>query len=291
MTHALRLLLLLLATAWCSAESWNNPPGSTPAGVEHHTFPSASMSCEVGYTIMLPPGYADDAAKRYPVIYYLHGRGGTETDNMGAFDLLSGAIKAGTVPPVIYIHAMAGRNSGYVDAPDHSVMGETVVIKELIPYIDKTYRTIATKGGRAVQGFSMGGQGAILFAFKYPDLFSSVIGYGAGMANGVELQKELPAVFKQMHGDSISQMDENSCWAWVRTNADALRTGMAIQLALGDKDQHLSRNQHMHAVLDELKIPVVYRELPGIGHDTRRVYQEIGVDGFRFQAEHFSTGK
>ena len=288
MPHARHLLLLLLTATWCSAESWNNPPGKLPPGVEHHTFTSASMSCEVGFTIMLPAAYATEPTVRFPVIYYLHGRGGTENDNLGAFDLLRAAIANGSVPPVIYVHAMAGRNSGYVDSPDHSVMGETVVIKELIPFIDATYRTIAAKGGRVVQGFSMGGQGAILYAFKFPALFSSVIGYGAGMANGAELKQELPAVFRLMHGDSIAQMDENSVWAWVRTNADTLRTGMAIQLALGDKDPHLSRNRHMHAVLDELTIPVVYHELPGVGHDANRVYHDIGVDGFRFHAEHFT---
>lgn len=280
-------ILLCLANAWC-AESWNNPPKSTPAGVEHHTFQSDSMKCEVGFNIQLPQEYAAHPDKRYPVIYYVHGRGGTENDNLGSFDLLAGAIRDGKVPPLIYVHAMGGRNSGYVDAPDGSVMGETAIIKELIPYVDKTWRTVADKGGRAIQGFSMGGQGALLFAFKFPELFSSVIGYGAGLANGVELQKELPAVFKQMHGDSIEQMDNNSAWFWVRKNADQIRSGVAVQLALGDKDQHLSRNHHMHAVLDELKIPVEYHELPGVGHDTGKVYQLVGVDGFVFHAAHFA---
>ena len=48
-------------------------------------------------------------------------------------------------------------------------MGETTVIKELIPYIDKTYRTIASRTGRAIQGMSMGGFGAMRLALKYPE--------------------------------------------------------------------------------------------------------------------------
>jgi endo-1,4-beta-xylanase len=290
MPTVLRLTVLLcLATAWCAAETWDNPPGKTPAGVEHHAFASASMKCDVGYNIFLPDGYAANPQQRYPVIYYVHGRGGTENDNMGSFNLLADAIKEGKVPPVIYVHAMGGRNSGYVDAPDGSVMGETAIIKELIPHVDQAYRTVAAKGGRAIQGFSMGGQGALLFAFKFPELFSSVIGYGAGLASGAELQKELPAVFKQMHGDSVEQFDATSAWFFVRKNADQIRSGVAVQLGLGDKDQHLSRNRHMHAVLDELKIPVEYHELPGVGHDTGRVYREIGVDGFIFHAKHFTV--
>jgi endo-1,4-beta-xylanase len=280
---------LLLAAACAHAESWNNPPKPPlPSGVEHKTFTSASMKCEVGYNIYLPPEYATDANKRFPVIYYLHGRGGTESSNLKAFGLLDAAIKAGKVPPIIYVHAMAGRNSGYVDAPDGSVMGETVVIKELIPYIDANYRTLAAKEGRAVEGFSKGGQGAILYAFKFPEMFCSVIGYGAGLASGAELKKELPAVFKQMHNDDIQQFDATSAWAFVRTNAEKLKTGMAIKLALGDKDPHLERNRHMHAVLDELKIPHQYKELPGVGHDTGKVYSMIGVEGFEQHAKAFA---
>jgi enterochelin esterase-like enzyme len=277
------LLLVLLA----AGENWNNPPKSLPAGAEHRTFMSASMKVEVGYNIYLPAEYKDNPDKRYPVLYYLHGRGGTESSNLGAIGLLDKAIKDGKVPPMIYVHAMGGRNSGYVDAPDGSVMGETAIIKELIPHVDATCRTIAKKEGRAVEGFSKGGQGALLFAFKFPELFCSVIGYGAGLASGAELQKELPAVFKQMHGDDVAQFDSTSAWHYVRANADKLKKDMGISLGLGDKDQHLDRNRRMHKLLDELTIPHAYKELPGVGHDTGKVYKEIGVEGFEFHAKHF----
>jgi len=276
---------LLLA----APENWNNPPKSAPAGVEHKTFTSASMKVEVGYNIYLPPDYASNPDRRYPVIYYLHGRGGTESSNLAAFALLDGAIKEKRVPPIIYVHAMAGRNSGYVDAPDGSVMGETAVIKELIPHVDQTYRTIAKKGGRAVEGFSKGGQGALLFAFKYPEMFSSAIGYAAGLATGAELQKELPAVFKQMHNDDVAQFDSTSAWFFARKNAEKLGKDIAISIVLGDKDTHLERNRRMHKLLDELKVPHGYRELPGFDHNTGKVYKEAGVEGFEFHAKHFAV--
>ncbi len=282
-------LTCLVADAIYAGESWNNVSNELPPGVEHKTFQSASMKCEVGYTICLPDEYAHNADRRYPVIYFLHGRGGTECSHLDAFRLLQAAINDGKVPPVIYVHAMGGRNSGYVDAPDGSVMGETAIIKELIPHIDATYRTVAKKEGRAIEGFSKGGQGAVLFAFKFPEMFCSVIGYAAGLANGTELKNELPAVFKQMHDDDIEQFDTTSAWWFAKENADSIRGKVAIELILGDKDMHLSRNRRMHAVLDELKIPHAYRELPGVGHDMRQVYMDVGVDGFRFHAQHFKT--
>ena len=188
---------------------------------------------------------------------------------------------------MICVHAMGGRNSGYVDSVDGKIMGQSVVIKELIPHIDATYRTIASRGGRAIQGFSKGGQGALLLAFRYPEMFSSVAGYGAGLANGTELKKELPAVFKEMHNDDIQQFDDTSAWAWVHKNAEKIQQTLPIQIILGSKDPHLQRNRHMHAVLDELKIPCEYEELEGVGHDPRKVCELRGLKGFQFHASHF----
>jgi endo-1,4-beta-xylanase len=58
---------------------------------------------------------------------------------------------------------------------------EQTIITELIPFIDTNWRTIATKHGRAIEGFSMGGYGALLYVFKYPDLFSSAVSNGGAL--------------------------------------------------------------------------------------------------------------
>ena len=63
--------------------------------------------------------------------------------------------------------------SGYRDGPEQKIIGETLIIKELLPLVDKSYRTIATRDGRAICGFSMGGGGSIRLALSHPDLFSA----------------------------------------------------------------------------------------------------------------------
>jgi endo-1,4-beta-xylanase len=282
------VLIGVLPSAVRADSDWNHTPKSTPPGVEHKTFQSKSMNVEVGYNIYLPPDYATSGDKRFPVVYFLHGRGGNEGSGMFIFELFDKAIKEKQIPSMIYVTACGEKNSGYVDSPDGTIMSDTAIMKELIPHVDATYRTIAAKGGRAVEGFSMGGQGAILFAFKYPEMFSAVCGYGAGLARGAELKKELPAVFKKMHNDNIEQFDGTSAWFYARQNADRIRGSVAIKLGLGSKDPHLERNHRMDALLEELKISHEYKELPGIGHDTRKVYQEISVDGWKFEAEHMS---
>ena len=83
---------------------------------------------------------------------------------------------------MIMVWANCGHNTKYMDAAVGSsmygvLMIETTIIRELIPHIDATYRTIASKEGRAVQGGSGGGMGALRFAFKYPQMFSSVFAF------------------------------------------------------------------------------------------------------------------
>ena len=63
------------------------------------------------------------------------------------------------------IGALEAVKKTYYDSLDGSIMMETTVIQELIPHTDATYRTVATRDGRAVQGGSMGGMGSLKFAF------------------------------------------------------------------------------------------------------------------------------
>src|SRR5204863_8096931 len=88
---------------------------------------------------------------------------------------IDAASRKAKLPPLIFVVVNGGRYTRYYDSLDHSIMMETTVIQELIPHIDATYRTVATSGGRAIQGESMGGMGSLKFAFKYPELFSSAV--------------------------------------------------------------------------------------------------------------------
>src|SRR6185503_16370515 len=132
------VVLLCSATGW-SKTSWNNPPKGRISGLEHRTFHSASMKVDVGYNICLPPDYAA-GKKRYPVVYYLHGYTGNESSYLDYAKYWRQSLsKTG---PTILVFANGGETSFFCDAPDGSIMGETVV-KELIAHIDQTFRTTA----------------------------------------------------------------------------------------------------------------------------------------------------
>src|SRR5438876_8825389 len=158
---------------------WFNEPKNPQPGVTHHGYHRASMNKEVGYNIWLPPEY-ETSSRRYPVVYWLHGRNNTESSDQYPAHYLADGIAGGKLPPMILVYASGGSQTNYCDSYDGKYLAETTVIKELIPYIDKTYRTIASRGGRALQGMSMGGFGAMRLALKYPDLVSSVVAFAGG---------------------------------------------------------------------------------------------------------------
>src|SRR6185369_9070683 len=137
---------------------WVNVPaaGTLPAGVAHHTYFSKAMGHDVGYCIYLPPSYRDSPNLRYPVIYNLHGAGGDETRGLLAAEVLDEGIRAKRWPEMILVFPNGGKTTLYKDSYDGKSLPETSFVKELIPHIDATYRTIAARYGRCIEGFSMG---------------------------------------------------------------------------------------------------------------------------------------
>src|SRR4030095_9230532 len=125
---------------------WSNPPKNVNPLAAHHTYHSAAMKCDVGYTIYLPPNYAT-ASVRYPVVYWLPGGGCTEeADSLSmARGLLGGideAIRKGELPALIFVVVNGGRYTRYYDSLDGSILMETTVIQELIEHIVARYRTL-----------------------------------------------------------------------------------------------------------------------------------------------------
>src|SRR5204862_7891593 len=140
----------------------------------------------------------------------------------------------GRVDPisVVFVNGWRGATM-YCDARDGSYPVETVVIKDLIPHVDATYRTLAARETRAVEGFSMGGFGAAHFGFKYPELFG-VVSITAPAMLGPELKQPRPVqawsrLFPSpaaMGGD-IEYFKANDRFALAVKNAAAIRDRMA----------------------------------------------------------------
>ena len=120
--------------------------------------------------------------KRFPVVYYLHGgRPGSEIKSVKLVPWIHEAMKAGKVAPALYVFVNGGPVSHY-NMGKKGQMGEDVFIKELIPHVDATYRTIPGREGRGLEGFSQGGRGTARIMFRHPHLFVSAAPGGGGHA-------------------------------------------------------------------------------------------------------------
>jgi S-formylglutathione hydrolase FrmB len=137
------------------------------------TFRSTAMAGVVHADVLLPPGYT--TARRYPVLYLLHGGGGSFGDwlTRGDAERIVGDL------PLIVVMPEGGADGWYSDwygtvpgTPGPAPAWESFHIGELIGWIDAHYPTVADRSARAIAGVSMGGYGAMEYASRYPDLFS-----------------------------------------------------------------------------------------------------------------------
>jgi enterochelin esterase-like enzyme len=129
--------------------------------------------------VYLPPGYASETNRRYPVVYFLHGYGATADAYwrlMTVPDTANKLMGAGTVQEMILVHPDAHTlydGSMYSDSPTTGNW-EAYITHDLVGYIDSHYRTLANRDSRGLAGHSMGGYGTLRLAMKYPDVFSSI---------------------------------------------------------------------------------------------------------------------
>jgi S-formylglutathione hydrolase FrmB len=178
------------------------PVAPTPVQGPHgtvatKTFTSNALGVEKSYVVYLPAGYDDHPGRRWPVFYYLHGLGGSELNWVAGGAIDKTADRLGLAAILVMPD---GDDGFYVDAvgsvdydacmkdgtgmfmPGHEPKRTSCVRKrdyeryittDLVTHIDATYRTIASKDGRAIAGLSMGGFGALQLAMRHPDLFGA----------------------------------------------------------------------------------------------------------------------
>jgi endo-1,4-beta-xylanase len=261
-----------LATVWV-----NQPkPGSLPAGMTHHTYSSKSMGHEVGYCIYLPPGYEKDTGRHYPVIYTLHGAGGNELHGQLSAQVLQEGILAKRLPPMILVMPNGGRYTYYKDSYDGKFMGETTIIRELIPHIDATYRTIAGAKGRCIEGFSMGGRGATRLAMKYPEMFCSLFNQSGNVFHIADMfDPAQPGKYPNNYlGPDRARYVDNDAFLLLQKNVDRIKAGLRIQMYCGTTDdEHLPSVREFHEALLKAGVEHGYKEIEGLDHNQSKMIQ------------------
>lgn len=242
--------------------NYSNPPAQSIDGFFHRTFHSNIYGREIGYNIYLPPDY-HHSGERYPVFYHNHGWTGNESTEIVPMESLCRSRNAITV----FV------NHAHVTSNVWELPNAPMDIEELIPHIDSTYRTIATREGRTITGFSMGGGVAASMAFRCPDLFSSVVAYagtyhhyyhpdystvGTPVPQAAEIYARMMAEKKFFEGSILDILIKN---------ADVIRNTVKIALHVGTKDILYCDNEILHLHLAALMVPHEYRIYEDADHN------------------------
>jgi endo-1,4-beta-xylanase len=275
---------------------WVDPDRSEPGGTKYKTFRSAAAGGDVSYLIYLPPGY-EGGAERYPVVYSLHGSGGMPSAGGEVARRFDRAIRAGRVPPIIVVFPNGLRGATmYCDSRDGKWPVESVIIKDLIPHIDATYRTLAGRENRAVDGFSMGGFGAAHYGFKYPELFGVVSIMAPAMLGPTLTQPRPVQAWSRLFpsqmamGGDMEYFKANDPFELAVKNAAAIRDRMAIRIvAHAEPENWLApRCEEMHRLLMGQTIPHAFYYLSNVkSHDRAAVMDTMGDAGLEFFASGF----
>lgn len=230
-------------------------------------FESKLVGKTLPYIVVLPVDYDQPhaEAKRYPVLYLLHGLTGHYDNWTTRTKLVDYAAQYSMI-----IVTPEGNDGWYTDsATVRNDKYETYFFEELIPDVEYRYRTIRTREGRGVAGLSMGGYGAVKFGVKYPSMFALAASMsGAFNAASWTDQDFEPGAIRdsimQTFGPANSPARvENDVLRLVRTSSNQTTRLPYLYLDCGTEDFLFNDNRGFVRLLSELKIPHEYRQLPG----------------------------
>jgi S-formylglutathione hydrolase FrmB len=173
MRALLRWLVLLFLVAG---------PAAADSRIECGALPSKILHQAVHYCALLPPSYDTDTHRAFPVLYFLHGLGDNEQSlvNTGVWNLIENLREEKKIGEFVVVTPAAARTF-YVNSYDGRTRYSDFFIREFIPAIESKYRIRGERAARGISGVSMGGYGALRFAFAYPQLFSSVSAHSAAL--------------------------------------------------------------------------------------------------------------
>jgi S-formylglutathione hydrolase FrmB len=267
-----QVLILLAASIFSS-------PARAQSQIDCNALNSKILHHPVRYCVYLPasydPGATQKPGQRFPVLYFLHGLGDNEQTlfNSGGWTLVDDLRQQHKLGDFLIV-APEGRRSFYIDSADGSVRYSDFFLEEFLPAMESKFRISRGRRNRAIAGISMGGYGALRFAFSHPEMFSAVSAQSAALItaspqeldaadrSGAPLGKTLAAVFG--NPIDVSHWKNNSPFALAQRNAAALRN-VAIYFNCGQEDNYGFEKgaAALHDQLLKTGVKHEYRPYPG----------------------------
>lgn len=220
-----------------------NPPAcATPGRIETGSYPS-TLAGESHYRIYLPPCYGENG-RFYPTLYLLPGNIHSDAiwDTLGMDEAAEAAILHGDLPPLLIVMADGGHLLNNTSGGPGSY--ESLILNDLIPFVETTYCAWNEAAGRAIGGLSRGGYWALEIAFRHPNQFASVGGHSAALL------------------DIYAGPDLNPAYTGLNQNLGNLR----VYFDIGEADWSIAPLRQLHEGMDAANIPHIWVLNPG-DHD------------------------
>ncbi|MDR6562406.1 MULTISPECIES: alpha/beta hydrolase family protein [unclassified Arcicella] len=231
---------------------------------------SLAMNKTLKAVVITPQSY-QSSKKNYPVVYLLHGGSGNYKNWTELTPDKSLVARMADLFDVIIVMPDGGTSSYYFDSPLlRDSQYETFISKEVREKVDKDYRTIKTREGRAITGLSMGGHGAVYIATKHPDLYCA-----AGSMSGVlninpstwkvtpDFAKIRIDNFKKMIGEREESGPFYPGFNLITMTEQIKAAKLHLIFDCGVDDFLIEPNREMHKLLTANGTPHDYTERPG----------------------------
>ena len=251
---------------------------SAPAGhIEYAEFASPSLGRNVRYAVSLPPAYEQKTKQRYPLVIFLHGLNNDERDWEGqGIEAKLAALRAANKVGDFIVAMPYGANSFYINGKD-GTRYEDAIVKDFLPFIEGKYRTLPGAQHRLIEGISMGGYGALLIAFKHPEMFAGVAAHSAALFDQLPQPPTAPTdryggyryqLATKLFGapPDAAYFQANNPLYLAKENAAKLKA-LKIYFDVGEQDRYGfdAGNRQLDAVLTEAGVKHEYHLAPG-GH-------------------------
>jgi enterochelin esterase-like enzyme len=228
------------------------------------TIHSDLLGVERTFLVYVPDGYGKIPSRRYPVLYLLHGSPGAKEDWLVNADLqsqLDELIAARTIPPLLVVMPDGNGptiiDSEYLDATKIVQPMESHFVKELVPYIDLHYATLADRRFRALGGLSSGAYGAVNIGLRHPDLFAVMLSHSGYFMNHEWATRELV-------GKNTVAWHANNPAEYLASRQLDPDTALYIEVGKVDFPSFVKGNQDFAALLTASHIEHVYTESNGV---------------------------
>ena len=269
--------------------------------IDCSAFSSKILHRDVRYCVMLPSSYEKEPAKKYPVLYFLHGLGENEQTlvQSGGWGLIEDLRQQNNVGDFLMV-APDGRGSFFINSADGRERYSDFFLSEFLPYIETHYRIIRDRKARGVTGLSMGGYGALRLAFAHPELFGSVSAQSAALIT--QSPKELNADARDagplgrllggVFGNpiNIAHWQQNNPFDLARKNQIQIKT-QAVYINCGQQDDFGFEDgaSRMHKQLQAEGVRHEFHLYPG-GHTADYFLSHLG-ETIEFHWHVFSQSK